>query len=263
MQLKTTAEYHLYREAAAKSTQILQALHDAVKVGVKPREIGTLAANLCQEAGGKPNFLGVPGKFNAYEYATCISVNDAVLHGIPNSVPLKVGDIVKLDFGLSYKGVNTDHCCRVVVDHFLNKDDERLVKTARQTVWQAAQRAIAGRLVGDISSVLESGARSANLEVIKEYVGHGIGHTLHEEPQIPAFGEPKTGERLKVGQVLCVEAQFMLGSDEISYDDDGWTIRSADGKNTAMFEYMVVVGREKAEILTPTFNFSLTTSQKS
>lgn len=259
MLIRSTAELEQYQAAAKLSTEVLGLLRQAVRVGVTPLEIDALAARLCAERNAVPNFLGVGAPGNTYKHSTCISVNDTILHGIPNDVPLKKGDIVKVDFGLRYQGINTDHCFTVAVGGFLNQQDEQLVKTARAAVQKAARLAVAGTHVGDLGYAMASTAWDAGFDVVKEFVGHGIGKTLHEEPQIPAYGKKGKGEVLREGMVVCVEAQVVAGSDEIVWGDDGWTITTKDGGNSAMFEYMVVVGKRKPIFLTPTLEWPIMT----
>lgn len=244
-----------YREAAKRATLVLEALRKAVKPGVTSLELDQLAFELCKKYDAKPNFVGVGDRHNLYKNATCISVNDTVLHGIPSAKPLEKGDIVKLDFGLEYQGLNTDHCCTVVVGAFNNATDERLVKTAQQAIQQGAHLAITGNRTGDIGNAIFTAVRRAGFEVVREYVGHGIGRTLHENPSVPAFGNKDSGALLKKGMVICVEAQVLAGSVQIYQAKDGWTIKTQDGKNSAMFEYMVIVGDTEPEFLTPTLDW--------
>jgi methionyl aminopeptidase len=247
----------LYREAAKRATLVLDALRKAVKPGVTSLELDALAFELCKKYDAKPNFVGVGDRRNLYKHATCISVNDTVLHGIPSGVPLKIGDIVKLDFGLEYKGLNCDHCCTVVVGEFLNKRDEQLVKVAQQAIQAAAHLAIAGNRAGDIGHAIYTAVKRAGFDVVREYTGHGIGRTLHESPSIPAFGDKDSGSLLKAGMVLCVEAQVLAGGTQLYQERDGWTIKTQDGKNAAMFEYMVIVGEEEPEFLTQTLDWPM------
>jgi methionyl aminopeptidase len=247
----------LYRQAGLLATQVLEQVRLAVKPGVTPLALDSLATELCKKLGAKPNFIGVGARSNLYKHAMCISVNDTVLHGIPDATPLKHGDIVKLDFGLEYKGLNTDHCCTVVVGDFLTPADRKLVATAQKAVLAAAKLAVAGARTGDLGFAMQQPTKAAGLEVVKEYVGHGIGKTLHEEPSLPAFGKPHTGDVLRAGMVLCIEAQVLAGSDKIYQLRDGWTIKTKDGGKSAMFEYMVIVGEREPEFLTPTQNWPI------
>lgn len=245
-----------YRRAAQVSTSILEELRLAIKIGVTPLAIDRLADRLCQQHQVKPNFKGVGSRKNQYQHATCISVNDTVVHGIPDDRPFQLGDIVKVDFGINDGGLNTDHCFTVGVGQ-LTAADEQLVLVSKKAIQKAARLAVTGNTIGDLSHAMQKTVERAGFNVIKEFVGHGIGRTLHEDPQIPAFGKPHRGQRLTTGMVLCVEAQIVAGSDEIYLADDGWTIKTADGQKAAMFEYMVVVNPDQPIFLTPTLHWPI------
>ncbi len=245
-----------YREVAKLSTEILWQLHQKVAVGVTPLEIDRLADELCAQHGVTPNFKGVGSQDNPYQHATCISVNDAVVHGIPTDQPLMEGDLVKVDFGMNYQGLNTDHCFTVGVGE-VTAEDRKLLTVGRQAVLKAAQSAIAGKTAGDLGHLMESIADQHGYTVAKEYVGHGIGKTLHERPQLPAWGKPGTGEKLMEGMVICIEAQLIDGDNELYTAEDGWTVKTVDGSKAVMFEFMVLVGKDKATFLTPTMDWPL------
>lgn len=257
MIIQTEIELNKFRQAGKIATQILEQLRLAVRAGVTSLEIDELAFELCKKHGAKPNFVGVGERHNLYKHATCISVNDTVLHGIPSGLPFQKGDIVKIDFGLEFQGLNTDHCCTVVVGEFLKPQDERLVTVAQAAIQAAAHLAIAGNRTGDLGEMIQKTAKQAGFQVVKEFVGHGIGKTLHEEPSLPAFGKAHSGSLLKKGMVICVEAQILAGSDQIYQLKDGWTIKTRDGGNSAMFEYMVIVGETEPEFLTQTLDWPI------
>ena len=257
MILTSQQEIEEYQSIAKTSMDILWQLHQFTNEGVTPLEIDALAEKLAKEADVRPNFKGVGGPRNPYQYATCIAVNDTVVHGIPQDVPLKKGDLVKVDFGIEKDGLNTDHCFTVVIDDYLSKEDELLMKTGRKAVLKAAQAAKAGVRTGDLGDIMESTVIEQGFTVAEEYVGHGIGHTLHDEPQIPAWGDPGTGAKLKEGMVVCVEAQVIAGDNNLYVDRDGWSVKTKDGSKSVMFEYMVLVGKKKAQILTPTMDWPL------
>lgn len=243
----------LLKKAGSLSAKILFELQQNVLENITAGDINDLAEELCAKNKVVPSFKGVPGPKNDYNYALCVSVNDEVLHAIPyKSKILKAGDIVKLDFGIKYEGFFTDHCVTVAIGK-VSKDEERLINTARLCVDRAILEAVHGNKVGDISNVLQTVADLANLKYIKSYCGHGIGRTLHEPPEIPAFGQKGTGITLKTGMVLCVENQLTLGTNQLKLDSDGWTLRTVDGSKSAMFEHMVYVQKNKPFILTDLF----------
>ena len=257
MIIRDERELVRYKEAAAKSMQIMRQLFAAVKAGVTPLEIDQLADEQCQKLGVTPDFKGVGPKNNQYQWATCISVNDTVVHGIPDDRPLKQGDLVKVDFGIDDQGWMTDHCFSKTVGQ-PKPQDLKLLQVARQAIQKAAHLAVVGKRTGDLGATIQQTVERAGFSVVKEFVGHGIGHTMHDQPQLPAHGQPHTGSKLKEGMVLCVEAQVLASdSDQIYVEDDGWTIKTADGARAAMFEYMVVVGKKKPLFLTNTLDWPL------
>ena len=245
-----------YQAVAKISTEILWQLHQKTREGVTPLAIDQLADQLCKKYKVIPNFKGVGSPKNPYQYATCISVNDVVVHGIPQDIPLKEGDLVKVDFGIVKDGLNTDHCFTVGIGQ-LTEINQTLLEVGRKAVLKAAQQAKVGKTVGDLGHIMESTAGKYDFTVTEQYVGHGIGRSLHEEPQIPAWGEPKDGVKLQKGMVLCIEAQVIAGNPDVYTAADGWSVKTSDGSNAVMFEYMVVVDT-KPIFLTPTMDWSLT-----
>jgi methionyl aminopeptidase len=245
-----------YKAVAKLSTEILWQLHQRTRAGVTPREIDELADKLCRKNQAQPNFKGVGSPHNPYQFATCISVNDVVVHGIPTDVPLKAGDLVKVDFGLVKDGLNTDHCFTMGIGE-LSDEDQELLEVGREAVLKAARAASAGKRAGDLGHLMENTAIEHDFSVTEQYVGHGIGTKLHEEPQIPAWGEPGTGTKLEKGMVLCVEAQVIAGSSEVYTANDGWSVKTRDGSKAVMFEYMVLVEKNKPVFLTPTADWPL------
>ncbi|HEX9817950.1 MAG TPA: type I methionyl aminopeptidase [Patescibacteria group bacterium] len=256
MIISSAKQLKQYRTAAKISTEILWQLHQKTAKGVTPLEIDALADRLCRQHNVRPNFKGVGSPQNPYQHATCISVNDTVVHGIPQDVPLMDGDLVKVDFGIEYEGLNTDHCFTIGIGELTNTDT-RLLTIGRSAVLAAAKNAIAGKQTGDLGNIMETTARKNGFSVTKQYVGHGIGRSLHEEPQLPAWGKPGTGTKLMKGMVLCVEAQLLAGGDEVYVAPDGWSVKTQDGGRAVMFEFMVIVDSSKSEILTQTMAWPL------
>ncbi|AKM81259.1 MAG: Methionine aminopeptidase [Candidatus Pacebacteria bacterium GW2011_GWF2_38_9] len=246
-----------YQEIGKKSTEMLWQLWEATIEGATPAQIDDLATRLCQRYNVTSAFKGVGSRKNPYRYVTCINVNDGVVHGIPSTIPLQKGDIVKVDFGIIDEGFYTDHCFTKSIGE-PSEEDLLLMKTARRAVQEAARKAIVGNKVGDLGFTMQSVAEKVGFSTVKEFVGHGIGFTMHDEPQIPAWGKIRQGLTLERGQVLCVEAQVIASKDDGVYmDEDGWTIRSESGAKAAMFEYMVVVQEKKPVFLTPTLQWPL------
>jgi methionyl aminopeptidase len=257
MTIRSAQELKRYQQAAAKSMIILKKLFDATVAGTTPQQIDHLADQECQKLGVIPCFKGVGPKNNKYHWATCISVNDTVVHGIPDDRPLKKNDLVKVDFGINDRGWITDHCFSKAIAK-PKPADQQLLTVARKAILAGANLAVVGKKIGDMGAIIQEIIEKAGFSVVKEFVGHGVGHTLHDAPQLPAYGRPGTGADLKEGMVLCVEAQ-VLGSqsDQVYVDDNGWTVKTVDGSKAAMFEYMVVVGKKKATFLTDTRSWPL------
>lgn len=256
MIIRDKKQLEKYKEIAKISTEILDELRQAVRPGVTPIEINRLADELAAKHEVKPNFKGVGPAGNQYKHAVCVSVNDTVVHGIPNHRMFEQGDLIKVDFGIEKDGLNTDHCFSVGIGP-LTAEDERLLKTGKKAVQAAVYQAVSANRTGDLGFTMQSIVNQAGFSVAKEFVGHGIGATMHDEPQIPAYGSPGRGQKLKAGMVLCIEAQVLAGDDSIYFADDGWTVKTSDGKNAVMFEYMVVVGPKKPEILTQTLDWPI------
>ncbi|KUK79226.1 MAG: Methionine aminopeptidase [Microgenomates bacterium 39_7] len=259
MTINSTQQLQQYKEVAKISTGILFQLHQAIKAGVTPLEIDRLADELCLKNQVVPCFKGVGVKGNEYRHATCISVNDVVVHGIPDGRPFQSGDVIKVDFGIKKDGLLTDHCFTVGLAP-LSQEDERLIKVTKEAIENATKLAVVGKKVGDIGFAIESRVMQDGFSVAKEFIGHGIGHTMHDEPQVPAYGRKNAGDSLHEGSVLCIEAQILAGEDDLTQDNDGWTIRTRDGSKAAMFEYMVMVGKKKPVILTSTFGWPIIVS---
>jgi methionyl aminopeptidase len=257
MIIRSAQELKRYQQAADKSTKILKKLFDATIEGATPQQIDHLADQECQKMGVKPCFKGVGPKNNKYRWATCISVNDTVVHGIPENEVLKKGDLVKVDFGINDRGWITDHCFSKSIGKPKPADQE-LLAVARKAIIAGAKLAVVGKKTGDIGAQMQEIIEKAGFSVVKEFVGHGVGHSLHDAPQLPAYGQKGTGVDLKEGMVLCVEAQ-VLGSqsDRVYVADNGWTVKTVDGAKAAMFEYMVMVGKKEAVFLTDTRDWSL------
>lgn len=225
--------------------------------GVFPIEIDQKAFELCKKYSVQPSFYGVQGQREKYKYASCISLNDEAVHGIPSSTrEIQPGDLVKLDFGIIDDTYFTDHCVTVGIGKVKNKDI-KLLEVGKQAILNGVAQAKTGKMIGDIGHAIESTSRKSGFDTIKYYIGHGIGHHLHEDPEVPASGKMNTGKTLKEGQVLCIEAQVVAGKPSISMDPDGWTVRTKDGKNAVMFEYMTVVRKNEPEILTDTRDWPL------
>ena len=237
----------LLREATQISLSILKKLGKEIKEGVTPLEVDSKAGVLCKEYGVQPAFKRVRG----YDFNTCISVNEVAVHGIPKEIPFKKGDLISIDFGIIHKGIYTDHCWTWSLG-MPNRENEKLMNTGREAVESCIPQAISGHYTGDLGNQMESIAKENGFNVLKMFVGHGIGKTLHDTPDIPAYGKKGTGSLLVDGMVICVECQVVNDNGKVELDEDGWSIRTSNGGMSVMYEYMLIVGKEKPVVLTDT-----------
>lgn len=257
MIVKSAAKLATYKKATQISTKILAKLREAIKPGIYPIELDKLAGKLCKRYEVKSSFKGVVNGNLTYGFNSCISINDEILHGIPNHQrKIQVGDLVKIDFGIIHQDFYTDHCFTVGVGR-VSTEDQKLLEVGREAVLKAVKLAKPGNRAGDLGQAMHSTAYQAGFETLKQYVGHGIGRSLHENPEIPAFGQENSGTELKKNMIICVECQVVAGSDQVYVENNGWTVKTTDGNKGVMFEYMVRVD-QKPEILTQTQNWPLT-----
>lgn len=252
MVLNKAKDERLLREGAEISVSILRQLGEELREGVTPFEIDQKAGYLCKRYNVEPAFKRVDG----YNFNTCISVNDVAVHGIPKDIPLKRGDLVSIDFGIVYKGLYTDHCWTWSIGK-ANEKNMKLLGAGREAVESAMQLAVVGNHTGDLGHQMESVAKENGFNILKIFVGHGIGKTLHDLPDVPAFGKKGTGSLLVDGMVLCVECQVVDDSGKVKIDEDGWSAKTESGGNSVMFEYMVIVRKDTPDILTDTMSWKI------
>lgn len=244
-QVKTETEIQAMRAGGRMLAQVLEYLSQEIKAGMTTLELDALAAAKLGELGGEPAFLG----FQGFPNVLCVSVNDEVVHGIPGNYRLKDGDLVGLDFGVRHDGLVTDSAVTVAVGE-PSSQAKRLLDFTQRALMAGIDQVKDGARVGDISAAVEAVLRSANLGIIEDLVGHGVGHNLHEDPQVPNFGTAGTGMTLRAGMTIAIEPMATLGGKDIEVDRDGWTIRTLDGSLSAQFEHTVLVTQTGAEILT-------------
>lgn len=246
--LKTPAQITIMAEGGHKLAQVRQKLVAAVKPGITTAQLDQLADKLIKAFGGQPSFKMVPG----YRWATCINVNDIVVHGLPNRYRLKTGDIVGIDVGMYYQGFHTDTSISVGVGH-ISSSAQKFLDIGRLALKKAVSRARPGKRVQDISTAMQQTVESAGYSVVRALTGHGIGQHLHEEPAIPCFvmGSIAHAPKLVPGMTLAIEVMYNQGSSEVVYqNDDGWTIATADGKISGLFEETVAVTSGEPQVLT-------------
>jgi methionyl aminopeptidase len=243
--IKSKDELALMRQAGRIVAVVIEAMVEQVKPGMTTAELDALAYQTITKMDAKPSFLGYRG----FPASVCISVNEEVVHGIPGKRRLKEGDIVGIDLGAIYKGYQGDAAVTVPVGR-ISPQAERLLEVARGALDAAIAAARRGRRVGDISWAIQNHAESRGFSVVRQYVGHGIGRAMHEDPQVPNFGQPGRGDRLKPGMTLALEPMVNIGNWSTEVLDDGWTVVTGDGSLSAHFEHTIAITDGEAEILT-------------
>jgi methionyl aminopeptidase len=231
--VKSKNELQLMREAGKLLSEVLD---EACLAGVTTNEIDRLADGLIRKRGGIPGFLGYQG----FPKSLCISVNEEIVHGIPGSRAIADGDLVSLDCGLVYQGLWADSGRTVMVGD-VSPEASKLVEVTRRSLEAGIAQAQPGNRVGDISAAIQRVVEAGGFSVVRNFVGHGIGRNMHEEPQVPNFGTPGTRELLKPGYALAIEPMVNQGTHEVEMLDDGWTIITADRKLSAYFEHTVLI----------------------
>jgi len=243
--IKNEAELEKLRASGRVAAQVRDRVAAQVRPGVRAADLSDYAAELMKEYGAESAFLGYRG----YPAPICVSVNETVVHGIPNDRGIELGDIVSIDIGVRLDGFVGDTAVTVMV----GVTDPRvinLVRTAETALEAGIAHATEGHRVSDISHAIEEAVVAGGCSVVREFVGHGIGRSMHEDPQIPNYGAPGKGSRLRAGMTFCLEPMVNLGGHGVAIADDGWTVRTRDGLPSAHFEHMVAVGRKRAEVLT-------------
>jgi methionyl aminopeptidase len=247
--LKTDEEVGLLRESNLLVSRTLAELASLIKPGITTLYLDRIAEEFIRDNGATPAFKGYGG----FPNALCTSVNDEVVHGIPSEYVLKEGDIISVDCGVILNGWYGDSAYTFPVGK-ITKEVRRLLEFTRASLEEGVKKAVAGNRVGDISYAVQTFAESGGYSVVRELVGHGLGRKLHEQPEVANWGKQGTGPLMEKGLVICIEPMINAGKKETMQMRDGWTIKTADGKPSAHFEYAVAVDKEKADVLT-TFEF--------
>jgi len=243
--LKSTAELEVMHRANRLVHRALNAVAEAAAPGVSTAELDRLAEELIRAEGGEPAFKGYRG----FPATLCTSINDEIVHGIPSDrIRLSDGDILSVDCGVILDGFFGDAAISFGVGH-VNGEAERLMKVTKRCLDDAVEQVGPGKRLGDIGAAVQSQAEGAGFGVVREFVGHGIGRALHEEPQVPNYGPAGRGQMLKPGLVLAIEPMITAGSWRVKIDDDGWTARTEDGKLAAHFEFSVAVTSDGHRVL--------------
>jgi methionyl aminopeptidase len=234
--LKSPDEIRKLRSNNLMVARILEALKKMIRPGVSTIELDRYCEELTLQAGAKPAFKGYRG----YPFSLCTSVNEEVVHGMPSERKLREGDIVSLDFGIYHQGLYGDAAVTVPVGE-VSDEARRLMRVTEEALYRAIEQARAGNRIGDISAAIQNHVEAAGYSVVRDLVGHGIGRSLHEEPQVPNYGREGRGIELRPGIVLAIEPMVNAGAHAVKVLKDGWTVVTADGQLSAHFEHSVAV----------------------
>lgn len=244
--LKTNRELALMREACRISAGALRVAGEAVQPGVTTEEIDRIAYEYIIKQGAKPNFLN----YNGFPATACISINDEVIHGIPSKKRvIREGDIVSIDLGATINGYHGDNAATFAAGK-ISPEAERLINTTRESLYEGIKAAVAGGRIGDISATVQRYCEERGFSVVRDFVGHGIGTKLHEDPAVPNYGTPGRGVRLLPGMTLAIEPMINAGGYEVRQLSDGWTIKTKDAGLSAHFEHTVAITNDGPKILT-------------
>jgi methionyl aminopeptidase len=245
IQYKTPEEIELMRHSALMVGQAIAEVAKAIRPGVTTASLDKIADDFIHDNGGTPSFKN----YNGYPYASCISVNDAVVHGFPNEKELSEGDVVSVDIGV-YK--NSFHGDSAYTFALVGTDEGKLklLKVTKESLYKGIEKAVAGNRIGDVAFAVQDHCEKPNkYGVVRDLVGHGLGRKLHEDPQVPNFGKRGSGAKMNEGMVIAIEPMVNLGVREVWYDKDGWTVRTKDGKISAHFEHTICVKKGVADVL--------------
>jgi methionyl aminopeptidase len=243
--IKTEQDLVGLRRSCLLAATLLHRVIAFIQPGRSIREIDQYAGELIKEHGARSPFLGYKG----FPGHTCISINEEVVHGTPRDRKVQYGDVVSLDFGVIYEGWVGDTAMTVAVGE-IDPKTQRLLDITEKSLYLAIDKARSGNRLSDVSHAVESFVQTNGFSVVREFVGHGVGRTLHEEPQIPNYGPPGRGPKLKQGMTLAIEPMVNLGGSKVHILSDGWTVVTADGKPSAHFEHTVLITGGEPEILT-------------
>lgn len=247
--LKTDDEIELLRQANLLVSRTLVEISKIVKPGVTTRQLDTLAEQFIRDHGAIPTFKGFPNPYGeAFPASICTSVNEVVVHGIPDDIPLKDGDIVSVDCGTFLNGFCGDSCYTFCVGE-VKPDVKQLLKVTKESLFNAIDQVSVGKRIGDIGYAVQSHCESFGYGVVREFVGHGIGREMHEDPQVPNYGNKGTGKQLKNGMCIAIEPMITMGTRELLMLPDKWGVITKDGKPAAHFEHTVALHNGKVDIL--------------
>lgn len=245
--VKTPAEVKAMRESGRLLATVLATLKETLEPGMTTKDLAEVAKRELRGTGGTPTFLGQYG----FPDVICISLNDEIVHGIPSTKrEIKAGDIVSLDFGVTYYGMITDSAVSVIAGGSASEQVSRLLRDTEASLYAGVGVLRDGVRVGDISHAIQQVLQRGDYGIVRDMVGHGVGHELHEDPNIPNYGRKNTGPVLEAGMTIAIEPMATLGDFRVYIDIDGWTVRSNDRSLAAHFEHTVLITQDGSEILT-------------
>jgi methionyl aminopeptidase len=243
--IKSEREMQLMRQAGKVIGRLLKLIESKVCPDVSTEELDRFAEEFIRSEGAKPAFKGYQG----FPATLCTSVNDEVVHGIPGKRRLKEGDIIGIDVGAVVDGFYAD-AARTFAVGKISEECEKLIQVARSALSKGIERAVAGNRISDISHAIEMVINPLGFGIVRQYVGHGIGSNLHEEPQVPNFGKPNQGPEIKAGMALAIEPMVNAGKDAVVLMSDGWTVKTQDGRPSSHFENTILINEKGNEIIT-------------
>lgn len=247
--LKTEEEIELLRKANLLVSSTLAEIAKVIRPGVTTKELDNLAEQFIRDHGAIPTFKGYPNPYGSpFPASICTSVNQVVVHGIPDDTILQDGDIVSVDCGTQIDGFCGDSCYTFCVGE-VNEETKKLLKTTKESLYKAIEQALPGRRIGDIGYAVQHYCESQGYGVVREFVGHGIGKEMHEDPQVPNYGTRGTGKQLRNGLCVAIEPMITQGSPKLRMLDDRWTVETCDGLCAAHFEHTIAIHNGKADIL--------------
>lgn len=242
---KTKDEIELMRHSALLVGEALATVANVIKPGVTTKQLDSIVHDFIHDHSGVPSFFNYKG----FPFSACISVNDAVVHGFPNDIELKDGDVITVDVGICKNGYHGDSAYTFAIGN-VSEEVQKLLRVTKESLYKGIEKAVHGLRIGDIAyAIQEYAERQHKYGVVRELVGHGLGRELHEDPQVPNFGKRGEGVKMNEGLVIAIEPMINLGRREVYTDEDGWTIRTKDGKPSAHYEHNVCVQKGKADVL--------------
>jgi methionyl aminopeptidase len=244
--IKSKREFAKMAIAGATVAAIHEAIREAAAPGVSLQTLEEISARILEERGCTSSFLGYQGTYPA---TLCLSPNDVIVHGIPSGRRLAEGDILSVDAGAIFEGFHGDAAFTMPIGR-VSPEAQRLIDVTEEALWAGIRQVRKGGHLGDIGAAVAAIGEGNGFGVVEEYVGHGIGRAMHEEPQVPNYGKPGQGLRLRAGMALCIEPMFNIGSRHTSVDEDGWTVRTADGSLSAHWEHTICITPDGPQVFT-------------